>query len=482
MTLALSLLGGCSSGSDDGAGGAAGQAGQATQGEGGAGARGGTAGAGTSGGGSVQPGGSAGAGATTVAGTTGNAGMPTLAGASGASSAGVGGGPGDAGNAGLAGGGGLGGLPGVAGSGGAASGAAGLGGAGGRGGAAGSSGGGPSANPLVDRNEVLRTMRLVADYYLNSFGTSYDNSWIRSTFYAGLLAAYRTTQDQKYLTAAETWGERLGWRQPTDASIDSNGQPRHADNQACFQSYAEMYLLDPSSANEVMLTTATSVFDTMVASPNNGEWTWCDALFMAPPAMARVAAAKSKPAYVSLMHTMWWTTHRNLYNPNVGLFWRDNRAKTETSNTYWSRGNGWVIAGTARVLEYLPATDARRSEYEALLLQMANALRPLQNSNDGFWRSDLTNPNAFPNPESSGTAFFCYGIAWGIHHGILDRATFQPVVLKAWNGLVGTALTAEGKVGWVQTVARAPGAAQREDTRDYAGGAFLLAASEIIQL
>ena len=110
---------------------------------------------------------------------------------------------------------------------------------------------------------------------------------------------------------------------------------------------------------------------------------------------------------------------------------------------------------------------------------MAGKLRTLQA--DGFWRSDLLNPSAFPAQESSGTAFFCFAMAWGIHHGVLDRATYLDAVLRAWTAL-GTAVSPAGRLGWVQAVGSKPGPTNANDTNDYATGAFLLAGTELLNL
>ena len=126
------------------------------------------------------------------------------------------------------------------------------------------------------------------------------------------------------------------------------------------------------------------------------------------------------------------------------------------------------------------ALNTRRGDYEDLLRLMAGKLKTLQSA-DGFWRSDLLNPDAFPTPESSGTAFFCYGLAWGINHGVLDRATYLDTVLRAWTAL-GSAVSTEGRLGWVQAVGAKPGPSNLNDTNDYATGAFLLAGNELLNL
>jgi rhamnogalacturonyl hydrolase YesR len=139
-----------------------------------------------------------------------------------------------------------------------------------------------------------------------------------------------------------------------------------------------------------------------------------------------------------------------------------------------------VIAGTTRVLEYLPATDARQPDYVTMLKTMAAALKPWQGT-DGCWRSNITNPSQFPNPETSGTGFMTFAIAWAVNHGVLDRATYLPVAQKAWQCLA-SAVAANGMLGYVQGVGAGPAGATATSTAPYGVGAFLLAGSEVAKL
>jgi rhamnogalacturonyl hydrolase YesR len=111
---------------------------------------------------------------------------------------------------------------------------------------------------------------------------------------------------------------------------------------------------------------------------------------------------------------------------------------------------------------------------------MAAAVKPWQQS-DGLWRSDLTHPTKYPNPEVSGTGLITFAIAYGINQGLLDRATYLPVVLAAWNGLAQQ-VDAQGRVGYIQATGSAPAAATATETHDYGVGAFLLAGSEMANL
>ena len=100
---------------------------------------------------------------------------------------------------------------------------------------------------------------------------------------------------------------------------------------------------------------------------------------------------------------------------------------------------------------------------------------------DGYWHASLLDPEAYPNPETSGSGFFVYALAYGINSGLLDRGKYLPVVLKGWNALE-KAVFPDGKLGWVQPVAQNPQETTKEMTEVYGVGAFLLAGSEIYKL
>jgi rhamnogalacturonyl hydrolase YesR len=147
---------------------------------------------------------------------------------------------------------------------------------------------------------------------------------------------------------------------------------------------------------------------------------------------------------------------------------------------FWARGNGWVIASAARVLQYLPQDDAKRPDFIKLLQTMSSSLAAVQGA-DGLWRANLLNANQYPNPETSGTGFFTYAMAYGINNGFLDKPKYLPVVQKAWDGL-NSHVDAAGKLGYVQPVGAGPAAAPADSTVEYGVGAFLLAGSEVAKL
>jgi rhamnogalacturonyl hydrolase YesR/lysophospholipase L1-like esterase len=298
--------------------------------------------------------------------------------------------------------------------------------------------------------------------------------WINAAFYTGVMAAFRATGDRSYHDAADHW------------AIDAHWEPaprlRHADDYCCAQTYLDLYLADGGAEKFAAFRRNA---DALLADPKPGrvDWWWCDALFMGPPALARLSQATGDPRYRELMHRMYWDSVDFLLEPRQSLFYRDEhflpgRAAPGDEDTFWSRGNGWVFAGLARIIDFVPAADPMRVRYVALFQRLAGRLLAAQGA-DGFWRTDLLVPGRFPNPESSGTAFFGYGFAWGVRHGLLNRDLYGPAAARAWRALT-RAVGDDGHLGYAQSVGYRPAAAGPDDVWPYASGAFLLFGSEIL--
>jgi unsaturated rhamnogalacturonyl hydrolase len=333
---------------------------------------------------------------------------------------------------------------------------------------------GGDAAPAFDRAAVIAVMKKVAQNQIAEHPpASTANDWINAAFYAGLMAAERTTGDATLRDAARSWSQAHNW--DLGAPMSTN-----ADNQCCTQTYEELYLEAPMPANAFMYQKIQATVDSMMMNPPQGRvlWWWCDSLFMAPGAFARLGAVTGQTKYFDFMNTLYWDSKAYLFDAQHSLFFRDKNFFGTT--TFWSRGNGWVIAGIARILDYLPANDAHRTEYQQLFTTMAGALVPLQGM-DGIWRSDLLAPTRFPNPEASGSGFFTFALAWGVHHGVLPRDTYLPVVRKAWTGLL-TLVAADGRMQFVQPTGDRPAAAVQTDHLPFGAGAFLLAGSEVAEL
>jgi unsaturated rhamnogalacturonyl hydrolase len=356
-----------------------------------------------------------------------------------------------------------------------------------------------AAQDIPSAASVLGRMRLANGYFMQEWSDPGkaivtnrprpSNIWTRGVYYEGLMALYGLDRDPAEKAYAVAWGEAHHW------GLSGGPTTRSADNQCCGQTYLELYQLD--SRPEQLKDIKRSI-DTVVASDGLADWWWIDALQMAMPVYAKLGVITHDPKYFEKMHALFAAARDGtasapgLYNPRDGLWWRDRNfvppyRDPNGADCYWSRGNGWVIAAMARVLDVLPAAAPGRSDYVQMLQAMARAAKAVQRS-DGFWNPSLHDADHFAGKEESGTALFAYGIACGIRLGLLPAAEYRPVVARAWTALSTEAIHPNGFVGYVQGTGKQPSDSQpvtadgRPDFDDFGVGCFLLAGSEVARL
>jgi unsaturated rhamnogalacturonyl hydrolase len=336
----------------------------------------------------------------------------------------------------------------------------------------------PLANlsPAFKRKAVEAAMRKVGDWELQRSTPYFSQNWTFAALYAGYMAAAKTLPDAQYKDAMLQMGNKFDWKLG----------PRliHADDQAVGQTYLALYA---DYREKRMIAPTQQQFDELMKAPDDPEkpiWWWCDALFMAPTVWARLYQATGEASYLDYMDREWWITSNLLYDPQEQLYFRDatylQKHEANGKKLFWSRGNGWVMAGLAQVLEVMPENYPARQKYIEQYRQMATRVASLQ-GDDGLWRPGLLDANAYPLPEVSGSAFFVYSLAWGIDHGILDRAKYLPIVQKGWKGLVSH-IYVDGRLGCIQPIGAAPGDFKPSSSYVYGVGAFLLAGSEVDRL
>ncbi|HKW91872.1 MAG TPA: glycoside hydrolase family 88 protein [Methylomirabilota bacterium] len=336
------------------------------------------------------------------------------------------------------------------------------------------------------RPEAVRSAAtLVADWQLRHLSPYAPDDWTVAPFWTGLVAfAPLSRTPDAYLEAARENGRRNAWR--------PGPRPFFADDLAITQSYFMLYDID-HDRREIEPTLAR--FDALVKQPFDEplefsserslrEWVWCDALFMAPPALVMASRATGDRRYVDLMERLWWKTTSYLYDPGGRLYYRDSRffdrRERNGRKVFWSRGNGWVLAGLARVLQYLPAEHSGRPRLVTLFEAMAAEIVALQQPT-GYWPVSLLDPDGWPARETSGTAFFTYALAWALNVGVVARARYESAVRGGWAALIRS-LEPDGKLGWVQEPAEGPADVAADHTEPYAAGAFLLAGAEVYRL
>ena len=331
-------------------------------------------------------------------------------------------------------------------------------------------------SPQLTRKNVIHAIEKVADWELAQAEPQFNQDWTFAALYVGFMAIPKAANGEKYQQAMLQMGRKFHW-QPG---------PRvpNADDGAVGQTYLDLYSRyhDPA-----MMAPIRERMDAVMALPDNPEkplWWWCDALFMAPPVLTKLSRATGDRKYMDFMDHEWWITSNLLYSPSNHLYFRDksflDKHEANGSSIFWSRGNGWVFAALARVLAEMPRDYPSRPKYVAQFKEMAEELAALQGA-DGLWRPGLLDAAAYPLPENSGSAFFTFGFAYGINNGILERAKYQPVVEKAWRGLLSY-IYQDGRLGCIQPIGAAPGDYKAASSYVFGTGAFLLAGSEVYRL
>ena len=331
-------------------------------------------------------------------------------------------------------------------------------------------------SPAFRKKEVAHALRKVADWQLGRVQGHYLQDWTLAALYTGFMAVPPAVQGTTYQDAMRSMGQQFKWQ--------LGPRPEHADDHAIGQTYLELYA---KSHDPAMIAPTQARMDALLKRPDDPQkplWWWCDALFMAPPVLSDLSKAIGDRKYLDYMNHEWWITSNLLYDPQQHLYSRDesflDKKEANGKKLFWSRGNGWVMAGLVRVLETMPSDYPDRGKYVTQFQEMTNSISALQGA-DGLWRPGLLDAAAYPLPEVSGSAFNTYAIAWGVRTGILNRKRYLPVVKKAWAGLL-THVYQDGRVGCIQPIGGAPDKFASTSSYVYGVGAFLLAGSEVYAL
>lgn len=310
--------------------------------------------------------------------------------------------------------------------------------------------------------------------------------WTNGAFYAGISAAYKTTGDKELLDAMIKMGEDNQWK--------PGPRLQHADDHVICQTYIDVYRI---KKDQKMIQPFIDTMEKFLVTPYQAKdieqitWWWCDALFMAPPAMVKLSTTTRDKRFMEKSNELYHQCYDLLYDKEEHLFARDlnyvikgapsDRREANGKKIFWSRGNGWVMGGLALLLSELPKDYQDRAFYETLYKEMAQKVASIQQQ-DGLWRASLLDPQSYPGGEASGSGFYTYALAWGINNGLLSKAEYLPVVQRAWKGL-NTLIQPDGHVGWCQPIGADPRKNFSADSWEvYGTGAFLLAGSEVIKL
>lgn len=333
----------------------------------------------------------------------------------------------------------------------------------------------------------------VADYQIKTFQEFNASKKNRSDLHWGNGALYR---------GMLMWNQVSGYA-PAEDFVMNIGQkndwkcgPRvyHADDICVGQAYLmlyqkyhrpEMLAGVKQRADSTIIDPSRAPVDIQVKVPDGKiRWTWCDALFMAPPVYSRLSVITGDEKYRDFMDNEYYQTARYLYDNRYNLFYRDSRYITRREKNgkpvFWGRGNGWVYAALTFILEDLPENHPTYPYYLKLYHEMTDAVIECQDA-QGSWHASMLDRETFPNAENSGSGFLTYGLAWGINHGLLTGKEYRQAARNGWKA-IKTYVDKDGRLGYVQPVGGSPQKAKPDQTEAYGVGAFLMAASEMIRM
>lgn len=339
--------------------------------------------------------------------------------------------------------------------------------------------------------EVKSIMAKVANWQIDHFRGVYSGSiephhmldWTNGALYVGMLKWAKMAGDPDYYRWLTRIGNKNNWQ--------LHERIYHADDHTVGQMYIELYR---KFGDKKMIQPTIKQFDFILMHPSQSvlnwrtpyhqdRWNWCDALFMSPPVWAKLYNITGEQKYLDFLMKEFKATTDFLFDKEENLYYRDESFMGKLDNgtkIFWSRGNGWVFAGLTNIMNELESSSKEYKYFLDIYTKMAEKLLEIQTP-QGHWAMSLLGQEFYPTPETSGSSFFTYGLAWGINQGILDKDTYEPAVRNAWNAMASY-VTEDGMLGYVQPIGAAPGKAWPNRTEVYGTGAFLSAGSEVYKL
>ena len=162
---------------------------------------------------------------------------------------------------------------------------------------------------------------------------------------------------------------------------------------------------------------------------------WIDDMYMITALQSQAYRATGERKYIerAAAEMVFYLDKLQLKDgPAKGLFYHAPDVKY-----VWARGDGWMAAGMALLLDLLPEDSPHRARIMAGYRQMMETLLKYQRD-DGLWCQIVDMPDDNRNwGESSSTAMFAYAFMTGVRRGWLDGAKYGPAARRAYLALCG---------------------------------------------
>lgn len=349
-------------------------------------------------------------------------------------------------------------------------------------------------------DQVKELITRVNTYWQQNNKAETRSFWDPAAYHTGNMEVYKLLKDDKQLDYTRRWAYHNNWSGATEADPSrwkyaNYGEGKDyvlfGDWQVCFQTYIDLYNLAIANGgtdadNYFMVKRAKEVMHYEAYSKKDDYWWWSDALYMVMPVMTKMYKLTGDVLYLDKLYENLLYSDRIMLDQETGLYFRDaryvypNHKSVNGKKDFWARGDGWVLAGLAKVLQDLPKDYKHYKFFVDKFQRLADIVAKTQQK-DGYWTRSILDPNHAPGPETSGTAFFAYGIMWGVNNGFLAKKDYKKCIDRAWQYISETAVQADGKVGYVQPIGDRAIPGQTVDANSQANfgvGAVLLAACE----
>lgn len=349
-------------------------------------------------------------------------------------------------------------------------------------------------------DQVKELITRVNTYWQQNNKAETRSFWDPAAYHTGNMEVYKLLKDDKQLDYTRRWAYHNNWSGATEADPSrwkyaNYGEGKDyvlfGDWQVCFQTYIDLYNLAIANGgtdadNYFMVKRAKEVMHYEAYSKKDDYWWWSDALYMVMPVMTKMYKLTGDVQYLDKLYENLLYSDRIMLDQETGLYFRDaryvypNHKSVNGKKDFWARGDGWVLAGLAKVLQDLPKDYKHYKFFVDKFQRLADIVAKTQQK-DGYWTRSILDPNHAPGPETSGTAFFAYGIMCGVNNGFLAKKDYKKCIDRAWQYISETAVQADGKVGYVQPIGDRAIPGQTVDANSQANfgvGAVLLAACE----
>ena len=340
---------------------------------------------------------------------------------------------------------------------------------------------------------TIELIKRVNDSFQLRHNAEVQGFWVQGAYITGNQAAYELTGDKEYLDYSIRFGEFNKWcgAKETDKSKwvyktygEGDDHVLFADWQICFQTYIDLYKMEHRAER---LERTLEVMNYQASMPDKDFWWWSDALYMGMPVFSKLYTVTHDQRLLDKQFECFQWTDSLLWDKKDHLYYRDAKyvyPKVTTAcgegKSFWARGDGWVLAGLAKIIQDVPEKCKYRKFYIKRFKELSKAVAKCQRP-EGYWSRSMLCEEDAPGYETSGTAFFTYGLCWGVNNGFLSRSKYDKVIQKAWKYLSEIALQPSNVIGYCQPIGEKPDPTRKVDEFaewPFGTGAWLLAACE----